>query len=302
MMLFKTPTAALSSSAGVFLSPQLAITSSHSSPCVFSRTRRTAAPQIRHFASVKDGEPLGNDKSGPQGQWPTSANPTPYEIFNQSHSAPYSKLRFYELVKIYHPDRHHHTSHDGIPHLTKLDRYRLVVAANDILSDPEKRRLYDLHGAGWGAEPDLRSSYRAADRSWRDKADNASMNATWEDWERWYDRRNGKKQEPLYTSNGAFVGIIAAFAIMGSWAQVTRAGKNSVNLLDMREKHDAAISREMQQQHEATVGLGKEARVQTFLRQRDGWGYHDPSGTPSDFSYRAKSSRPSRTKEKEEGD
>ncbi|KAK3939221.1 hypothetical protein QBC46DRAFT_388488, partial [Diplogelasinospora grovesii] len=195
-MLLKKSTAALCSNSGGVFSPFYP-PSPLTSPCRSrghtsespSRDPRLARNRVRNFASVRDlgesnrSKDTAKDNLSPQ--WPASPNPTPYEIFDQPKNDAYCKARFYELVKLYHPDRRHHTSHDGIPHLTKLERYRLVVLANDILSDPERRRLYDRYGAGWGSQPDMRSSYRKADRTWRQEPGNPSMNATWEDWERW---------------------------------------------------------------------------------------------------------------------
>jgi curved DNA-binding protein CbpA len=174
-------------------------------------------------------------------------------------------------VKLYHPDRRHHTSGDGIPHPTKLERYRLVVAANEILSNPHKRRMYDIYGIGWVNESDPRARYRAADRAWRQAPGNASMNATWEDWERWRQQRdgNGGKQEPIFTSNGAFASIILLFMFIGSWGHITRAGARSMHALDMREERHAAISRDIRRRQSKTAGLNREGRVQTFLRQRE---------------------------------
>lgn len=205
--------------------------------------------------------------------------PTPYDIFHISKGAVYNKLRFYELVKLYHPDRKHHTKHDGVPHLTKLERYRLVVAANDILSDPTKRRLYDVYGAGWGGEGDMQSKFREVDRAWRSAPGNASMNATWEDWERWYDERNGKKQQPVFMSNTGFAGVVFLFVLIGAWGQSARAGKHSVNLLDMQEQNHETVSKGLQHRVLESSGKSREDRVENFLRQRQGWGYDTPSNT-----------------------
>ncbi|KAK1753001.1 hypothetical protein QBC47DRAFT_387538 [Echria macrotheca] len=232
--------------------------------------------QGRSYASMHNSTQADAGNGNSKHSWPTSTSPTPYEIFDQVKGAPYSKARFYELVKLYHPDRHHHSLDDGIPHLTKLERYRLVVAANHILSDPERRQLYDRYGAGWGAQRDMRDSYRAADRTWRHEPGNASMNATWEDWERWYQQRDGKKQEPLYFSNGGFVVIVVLFALIGSWGHVTRASHHSADLLDMRDEKHAAISKEMRRRQSLSANLTKEDRVQHFLKQREGWGYDAP--------------------------
>ncbi|KAH8903370.1 hypothetical protein BR93DRAFT_869213, partial [Coniochaeta sp. PMI_546] len=221
-----------------------------------------------------DGRRAAGDSSAPP--WPTNKEPTPYDIFHISKGSVYNKMRFYELVKLYHPDRRHHTQHDGLPHLTKLERYRLVVAANDILSDPVKRRLYDIYGAGWGGKGDMQNNFREMDRAWRSAPGNASMNATWEDWERWYDERDGKKQQPVFMSNGGFAVLVLFFIVIAGWGQATRAGKHSLSLLEMREEKHEAVSKELQHRVAEASGQSREDRVQSFLRQRQGWGYDVP--------------------------
>ncbi|KAK4227303.1 hypothetical protein QBC38DRAFT_195973 [Podospora fimiseda] len=236
--------------------------------------------QMRSYASVQE-TPLGangNANNAPP-NWPTSANPTPYEIFGFSKDAPYSKARFSQLVKLYHPDLHHHNSHDGIPHMTKLDRYRLVILANDILSNPEKRRKYDLYNIGWDKVTDPAIRCRAADRAWRQEPGNASRNATWEDWERWHQQRDGRKQEPVFASNGSFAALILIFVVAGTWTQVVYAGNHSLNMMDKRDQLHANVSRDLRLRNGETYALSKEGRVDHFLRQREyeKWGY-DPPG------------------------
>ncbi|KAJ4287097.1 J domain-containing protein 1 [Collariella sp. IMI 366227] len=206
--------------------------------------------------------------------WPTSAKPTPYDIFGLALKSPYSKARYFQLAKLYHPDRQlAHATDDGIPHLTKLERYRLVVAANEILSNPQKKRMYDMYGFGWENQTDPQTRHREADRAWRQEPGNASMNATWEDWERWYQKQNGKeegdKQEKVFTSNIMFMGIVSFFLIVGTWSGMTRAGTNSVSMLEQRDERHAAISKELRERQTQRFGLDREDRVQNFVRQRE---------------------------------
>lgn len=243
---------------------------------------RPACQQTRSYASVLNGQSNQKDKgrASDQPRWPASAHPTPYEIFGLARDGRYDKARYFQLAKLYHPDRRHHTSSDGIPQVTKLERYRLVVAAHEILSSPQKRRLYDLYGVGWDSGADVRPRHRAVDRTWREGPGNASMNATWEDWEQW--RRQwegtGEKQEPAFISNGGFASIMMLFFFIASWAQITRAGTNSMSLLDMRDERHAAISRDMQRRQGERAGLDRERRVESFLRQREleNWGHDLP--------------------------
>ncbi len=221
--------------------------------------------------------------------WPevtaASAIPTPYQIFNQKKGSKYSKQRFYELVKIYHPDRHNPDLHDGLSYDIKLERYRLVIAANDILSDPVKRSAYDCYGAGWNGMPDARSpqdnsgstsewgNYNG--RGWGGGPNGPSQNATWEDWERWYQRDSQGPQKPRYVSNSAFVALIVMFAALGGVGQATRVGNYSMSFIEQRDALHDNISKElMRRRKETTTGFGsREERIHQFLKQRDPYGY-----------------------------
>lgn len=220
-------------------------------------------------------------------RWPevNSANsiPTPYQIFNQRKGAPYSKKRFYELVKLYHPDRHDFDpSEDCLPYTTKLERYRLVVAANDILSDPVKRGAYDCYGAGWNGHPEILRPQDAADssnvwggRGWGGGPGGPSQNATWEDWEKWYQRDAQGPQEPRFVSNSAFVGLIFAFAVLGGVGQATRATSYGKEFIEQRDHLHGNISKDLvRRRQEALHAYGsREERIESFLKQRDPMGH-----------------------------
>lgn len=229
---------------------------------------------------VSDG-PVRHNHGGLR--WPdvTSANtiPTPYQIFNQKRGSPYSKKRFYELVKLYHPDRHEHDTYDGLSYATKLERYRLVVAANDILSDPVRRGAYDLYGAGWNGAPDVSRDPSDGARGWGKGPNGPSQNATWEDWERWYQRDAEGPQEPRFVSNSAFVGLILTFAVLGGIGQATRVGNYSMSFLEQRDALHDNVSKDLMRRRRETSKFGnREERIHSFLKQRDpvGYGITDP--------------------------
>jgi curved DNA-binding protein CbpA len=246
---------------------------------------RAQQQQHRQYAMVSDG--YSRHDHGKL-RWPemTSANtiPTPYQIFNQKKGSPYSKKRFYELVKLYHPDRHDLESNDGIPYSTKLERYRLIIAANDILSDPVKRGAYDIYGAGWNGQPGVARPRDSSDpssswgnyggRGWGGGPQGPSQNATWEDWERWYQRDAKGPQEPRFVSNSAFVGLIVIFAALGGIGQATRVGNFSVNFVEQRDALHNNISKDLiRRRKETSTYSSREERIDSFLRNRDPHGY-----------------------------
>lgn len=260
-------------------------------PC--NRTHRTPAHlQCRTYAMVADGP--SRDAPHENIPWPevTSANaiPTPYQIFNQRKGSPYSKRRFYELVKIYHPDRHSVSScyHDDIPVATKLERYRLIVAANNLLSDPVKRSAYDTYGAGWHGTPSALYPGEAAapngswasphtGRGWDGGPGGPANNATWEDWEKWYNR--DEKQEPIYFSNTTFLVLIALFIGVGYMGQTRRLDNFSLSLTRQIDALHNDMSKELvRRRKEASMYGDRDERIQEFLKARDpvSYGVTDP--------------------------
>lgn len=220
--------------------------------------------------------------------WPklpsASDIPTPYQIFQLESGAAYSKARFYDLVKIYHPDRngHHDTHCGGISHSVKLERYRLIVLANEILSDPVKKQDYDNHGLGW---------YRSGRRSRHSHGyqgsqgrpfgtgpgcDNSPFrNATWEDWERWRYEREHPPAEKTYLSPNLFAAIMVSLAVLSGIAQGTWAGQYSTTLEEKIKtlNVEAGEFLDSRRDEQSAVAMDSADRVKWFLQKRDPMAY-----------------------------
>nr|POF15242.1 j domain-containing protein 1 [Quercus suber] len=248
-------------------------------------------PHCRTYASIaSDNNGATRDSDGKPREyvWPEAkkgAHPSPYEIFAMKHNAEYSKARFYELVKIYHPDL---SGQEGniVPSDIRNERYRLIVAAHGILSDPVKRAAYDRFGAGWNGRAsegmrDGSSSGRAGpfSQSWSDPNDPIFANATWEDWERFYARRareadpNGKHdapQSPLYLRNSHFIALVGVVAFIASSANYNRAQDAGTYFVEQRDiVHDRA-AKELRKVRQETSGMkARDERIQWFMRQRE---------------------------------
>jgi hypothetical protein len=202
------------------------------------------------------------------------------------HNAVYTKSRFYQLVKIYHPDRSN-SYDDNLSHTVKMERYRLIVAANDILSDPTKRSAYDRLGAGWNGKAGIRRPNDPAGpfsqnfTGHSDPNDPIWRNATWEDWERFYHARakatgttgdgvNKPNRTGLYLQNSTFLLIVMILALMGSTANYTRAQTEGQYFIDQRDiVHDRAAKELRKVRQEALTSGSKSDRVQWFLRNRE---------------------------------
>ncbi|KAL6813721.1 hypothetical protein J3E69DRAFT_370981 [Trichoderma sp. SZMC 28015] len=275
------------------IKPSVAVLPSLVSPLCSSHylthcTRSSSSPLCKRFkrqyATVQDaGEKKWSDwKPSPEDtthEWPKSPRPTPYEVLGVSKGAVYDKRRFYHLVKLYHPDTHDHNHHHAsvsssslhirnLPHATRLERYRMIVAANELLSNSSKRSMYDSYGLGW-SHGDRAASLRDIDKNWRHQEGNAANNATWEDWERWRDAQEGKSSEPVYMSHGAFASILVLMCLVGAMAQTNRAESSGAQYVGWAADHSAEIGGRLRRNGTAVAGLSKDERVDYFLKERE---------------------------------
>ncbi|KAM0797249.1 hypothetical protein BDR22DRAFT_892357 [Usnea florida] len=280
----------------LFCHPSTSIQTSTSSPkSQRSRYSLLGRPPFRYFATGRsDNSPTGPPQDPP---WPDLSSPnvvpTPYQILRLKKDSPYSKRRFYELVKIYHPDRNGHDvgSSDAsvLPGSIKMERYRLIVTAHEILSDPVKRCEYDKSGAGWNGRPELGASKTSwcydRETKWSgfDTNDSPYRNATWEDWEKWY-QRDKAKQDPLYFSNGGFLMLVLAAVFLGGFGQSTRVGEYSNAFQRQAKKvHDDASKAIRRRRTESQEFGNRDERLQHFLKTRDPHSYR--VADPTDKSY-----------------
>lgn len=213
--------------------------------------------------------------------WPKPAPfqrlPTPYQILRQKPDGVYSKHVFCRLVKVYHPDRREHNS-DAVSQATMLERYHLIVAAHEILSHPVSRAAYDRNGAGWEDRNGPVSRRPTYPKQWKYAHDRRDVhhpfaNATWEDWAQWHKRRE-ESQSPSstthqYTSNGAFVGFMVAFAVLGALLQSMRFGKHTASVFASQDELHEQMSKDLVQRR--CDLRERDERIDAFLRERGVW-------------------------------
>lgn len=252
------------------------------------RSTRPQSPRVEcrnGYATIAGDARDSGDQSRNQENhhvWPQAPSgqscPTPYQILDLKHNGAYSKAKYYKLVKLYHPDLKGGST-NGISDKVKMERYRLIVAAHHILSDPVKRNAYDRFGAGWDGRADIgsRDNYRQSQagpfsQSWTDPGDPVWQNATWEDWERWRERRDGtnEKPAPVFMSNSYFLAMVMALAAVGSSINYGRAQDAGTYVVEQRDLvHDKAAKELRRVRQEKSGMTSKENRIDFFVRQRE---------------------------------
>ncbi|KAJ5643685.1 uncharacterized protein N7484_006192 [Penicillium longicatenatum] len=222
-------------------------------------SQRNGSSSILNLASTARSYATASDTSGYQDAWPKSPSFTPYDILNIPRNGTYTKTRYYDLVKLYHPDRH---SADITPEV-RLQRYKIVVAAHEILSDPVKRAAYDKFGTGW-------NHASRPDPTGPDGPDvNIYGNATWEDWERWNNRHNGKQQHIV--DHRTFTRLIILLTLFGGAVQASWIGQMNTGYEERLREVSEDSMRFLSGRRQSAVNQmpSNDARVQSFLIRRD---------------------------------
>lgn len=248
------------------------------------------------------------ESAGDPYRWPRHKHPTPYDILETPRKGTYNKARYVEIVKLYHPDLSH--IHTGSPSSNAacnssftpppdptvcLERFRLAVAANMLLSDASKRAAYDRFGIGWAHGPHYDSPAVAPHNWWGNVnwgareghegyspfrnaygnggPNDTSQNATWEDWERWraqnpqYSGAAGGQQREVFAKNGTFMAVVLLLACVGGAAEVGYANKIGEEMVASTDKVTRELGRDVARRRKE-IG-DKEERIRKFLVMRD---------------------------------
>ncbi|CEH18741.1 Molecular chaperone (DnaJ superfamily) [Ceraceosorus bombacis] len=132
------------------------------------RSMKRHAGHPRHAHSQIAGS---EDSSLSELAFPTSSNFTPYDVFHlpKTASSLDIKARYYDLVRLYHPDKQAANHVEGAPLAAEMERQRrqeweVMQQAYDLLKHDHRRRRYDAAGIGWTAG--IGSAVRGSTSPW----------------------------------------------------------------------------------------------------------------------------------------
>jgi len=166
-----------------------------------------------------------------------------------------------------------------IPQEVRLQRYRLIISAHEILSDPVKKAAYDKYGAGWhsnlghdGFHSQTGSEYSDFGK-YTDREDPIFSNSTWEDWERWHHRHHPRQAREV--SDSTFVTFIILLVLLGGVLQGSRLTQYKAGFEQRLQEVNTQSAELLAGRRQQTTDElnSSEARVQSFLIRRD------PSGS-----------------------
>ena len=160
-----------------------------------------------------------------------------------------------------------------------LQRYRLIITAHEILSDPVKKAAYDKYGAGWHSNPGHDSFHSQTGSEYpgfgkyTDREDPIFSNSTWEDWERWHRRHHPRQAREV--SDSTFVTFIILLVLFGGVLQGSRLTQYRAGFEHRLQEVNAQSAELLAGRRQQTTDElnSSEARVQSFLIRRD------PSGS-----------------------
>lgn len=226
--------------------------------------------------------------------WPTSAHPTPYDIFNTTKDTVDKKLvrdHFYTLAKVYHPDSPLKVG--DFTRELKAERFQKIVAAYDILRDEKKRKDYDVYSKGWDYSDkgvkkqnfygrDFSKSARYNPNGNFTRA-NTSAGTSWDDFHQDY-RDYQKQQDPEFQKKSwERHKKMIVLVTLGSFVVGAIQMKFLMNSASKDIEGQKRISSEAQRRvYMATTNYGfgeaKDDRIKRFLAHREGTTSYDNYG------------------------
>ncbi|WAO96336.1 J domain-containing protein [Fusarium falciforme] len=201
--------------------------------------------------------------------WPQNPRPSPHEILGIEAGKPYNKERFRRLIKLYHPDVHgQNPLVNSLARATRLERYHLIIAANELLSDPSKRKMYEMYDVGWAFKNQYRGPPTPNPTSTWPGSGPYTSAAQDSGHAGWTGHCATMRQEPIYMSNGGFAILLLFIAMGGAITQHERAKKARLRHKTLELAFHDSILMGLQDIIFSSGDKQKDERVLEFLARR----------------------------------
>ncbi|TIB58876.1 hypothetical protein E3P78_03775 [Wallemia ichthyophaga] len=217
-------------------------------------------------------------------QLPKNPKATPFEIFSLPTTATPNQIksRYYELVRIYHPDK----ASNEYTH-TRTKEFQSIVKAYELLSDTKKKQRFINTGSGWSSDSfgDTAQSRWQSDMEYvrnnyahrRSSQFNNSHNSHyskrsggWDGdfyWSTYHHPANGKHQ-PVYGSNGAFIAGLIFFSTIVTLVEYHTFLPTSMIKSSLNRSNNSAAMEEWQ--FKANIDANRSLSNAHESRQRHG--------------------------------
>ena len=244
--------------------------------------------------------------------WPSSKNPTPYEVFGLSSKDigmsrielnKILKQRYVKLVKIYHPDTSLDLSDKGKPLSDdqKRKRFDLIQESYDVLRDARRRVAYNrFKSTSWeqqgpynpSSEPFSKESFEAYRRANAHRArydftrDEAFWLAgTWDDYYQMKYQRPPPTKEDLEKNKYKILFGVLAFGALAFGLQIMNAIERTNQYLVETHKMNLQSMRDLNESYEGDGSYSEADNLRKFLigrrtrmqLKRDEFGEEEPS-------------------------
>jgi curved DNA-binding protein CbpA len=207
---------------------------------------------IRHYVTAND--ELRN--------WTKISSPTPFEIFALPKTASEEEIkrRYYELVKVHHPDK----SGDKSP--IALERFRKVVKAYKILNNRHKKEMYLRFGVGWDS-PAVTTSPNTSYGSRFSTGSSYSSNYTYyQGWEADNDTYKGESSTTeRFMSNPYFAAFVITVALFGVAIQYMRLESSIGRIRASEERHHLKATHYLANAKRESQLFGKRKKAEMML-------------------------------------
>uniref|UniRef100_A0A060TBW6 ARAD1B11902p n=1 Tax=Blastobotrys adeninivorans TaxID=409370 RepID=A0A060TBW6_BLAAD len=230
---------------------------------------------------------------GYHAEWPKKIKPTPYDIFNISSGDKIDKQKlkkvFIQYARTYHPDSIADRA-DKLSERDRMDRFKQIAVAYDILKDDKKRREWDSrHSSRPYPSSHPTAPWSAPHRSnpnWGRNHEDFYARGPEEDWSARRRQYDAKFQEELRQNRKKLTILVSAGVVLIAYFQLKLIFKVSSNYSQEMEKY--SIMTQMDEWHaKQNYGMGslQDQRIARFLMSRESGRYYNNYALHSGESY-----------------